>query len=75
MGVADEETLFVVVRVDEPAGDALGTVAAHLVAMGAAHDAKMREPDDGERNLMLVISEMVLVGPRAAESGLGGEAA
>jgi hypothetical protein len=43
--------------------------------MGIAHDAKMRDPDDGERNPMLVISEIVLVGPRAAESGLGSETA
>jgi hypothetical protein len=35
----------------------------------------MRDPDDGERNPMVVIREMVLVGPRVAESGRGGETA
>jgi hypothetical protein len=44
-------------------------------AMGAVQDAEMRDLDDGERNPMVVISEMVLVGPRVAESGLGGETA
>jgi hypothetical protein len=44
-------------------------------AMGAAQDAEMRDLDDGERNPMVVISEMVLVGPRVAESGRGGETA
>jgi hypothetical protein len=34
IGVADEEALFVVVGVDEPAGDALGAVAAHLAGAG-----------------------------------------
>jgi hypothetical protein len=43
--------------------------------MGATQDAEMREPDDGEGNPMIVISEMVLVGPRLAESGRGGETA
>jgi hypothetical protein len=35
----------------------------------------MREPDDGEGNPMIIISEMLLVGPRVAESGRGGETA
>jgi hypothetical protein len=43
--------------------------------MGATQDAKMSDPDDREGNPMVVISEMVLVGPRVAESGLGGETA
>jgi hypothetical protein len=43
--------------------------------MGAVQDAEMRDLDDGERNSMVVISEMVLMGPRVAESGLGGETA
>ena len=34
VGVADEEALLVVVGVDEPAGDALGAVAAHLAGVG-----------------------------------------
>src|SRR5713101_7042255 len=34
VGVADEEALLVVVGVDEPAGDAVGPVAAHLAADG-----------------------------------------
>jgi hypothetical protein len=34
IGVADEEALLVVVRVDEPAGDPLRTVAAHLAGVG-----------------------------------------
>jgi hypothetical protein len=42
-------------------------------AMGAAQDAKVRDTDDWEGNPMVVISEMVLVEPRVAESGLGGE--
>ena len=33
IGVADEEALLVVVGVDEPAGDALRTVAAHLAGL------------------------------------------
>jgi hypothetical protein len=43
--------------------------------MDAAQDAKMRDTADGEGNPMVVISEMVLVGPRVAESGLEGETA
>ena len=35
--VADEEALFVVVRVDEPAGDAVGAVAAHLARRRVEH--------------------------------------
>ena len=34
VGVADEETLAVVVGVDEPAGDAVGVVAAHFAGAG-----------------------------------------
>ena len=34
VGMADEETLFVVVGVDKPAGDALGPVAAHFAGGG-----------------------------------------
>jgi len=32
--MADEETLFVVVGIDEPAGDAFSPVAAHLAGIG-----------------------------------------
>jgi hypothetical protein len=32
--MADEEALLVVVRVDEPAGDAVGAVAADLAGAG-----------------------------------------
>ena len=32
--MADEEAFFVVVGVDEPAGDAVGTIAAHLASIG-----------------------------------------
>jgi hypothetical protein len=35
-------------------------------------ETPMREPDDGEGNPMIVISEMVPVGPRVAGSGRGG---
>ena len=34
VGVADEEALLVVVGVDEPAGDAVGAVAADLAGVG-----------------------------------------
>jgi hypothetical protein len=34
IGVADEETLVVVIRVDKPAGDSFGTVAADLAGIG-----------------------------------------
>ncbi len=34
VGVADEEALLVVVGIDEPAGDAVGAVAAHLAGVG-----------------------------------------
>ena len=34
IGVADEEALFVVVGVDEPAGDAVGVVAADFAGIG-----------------------------------------
>ena len=34
VGVADKEALFVVVGIDEPAGDAIGAVAAHLAGVG-----------------------------------------
>ena len=34
VGVADEEALFVVVGVDEPAGDAIGAVADHFAGLG-----------------------------------------
>src|SRR5262245_60110802 len=34
VGLPDEEALLVVVGVDEPAGDALGAVAAHLAGAG-----------------------------------------
>ena len=37
VGVADEEALLVVVGVDEPAGDALGAVAAYLAGVGVEH--------------------------------------
>ena len=37
VGVADEERLFVVVGVDEPAGDALRPVAAYLARVGMEH--------------------------------------
>src|SRR4051812_6287456 len=33
VGVADEEAFFVVVRVDEPAGDAFGAVAADFAGL------------------------------------------
>ena len=35
--MTDEEALFVVVRVDEPAGDAIGAVAAHFAGVGVEH--------------------------------------
>ena len=34
IGMADEEALLVVVRVDEPAGDAFGAIAPHLAGVG-----------------------------------------
>ncbi len=34
VGVANEETLFVVVGVDEPTGDAVGSVAADFAGIG-----------------------------------------
>ena len=34
IGVADEETLLVVVGIDEPAGDAVGAVAANFAGSG-----------------------------------------
>jgi len=34
VGMADEEAFFVVVGVDEPAGDAVGTVAANFAGSG-----------------------------------------
>ena len=34
VGVADEEALLVVVGIDEPAGDAVGAVAADLAGVG-----------------------------------------
>ena len=37
VGVANEEAFLVVVRVDEPAGNALGVVAAHLAGGGMEH--------------------------------------
>ena len=37
VGVADEEALLVVVGVDEPAGDALRPVAAHLASVGVEY--------------------------------------
>jgi hypothetical protein len=37
IGVANEETLFVVVGVDEPAGDSLGAVAADFARVGMKH--------------------------------------
>ena len=37
VGVADEEALLVVVAVDEPAGDAVGAVAADLAGVGVEH--------------------------------------
>lgn len=37
VGVAHEEALFVVVRVDKPAGDALGAVGAHLAGLRMEH--------------------------------------
>ena len=37
VGVADEKALLVVVGVDEPAGDALGAVGAHLAGIGVKH--------------------------------------
>ena len=42
----DEEALLVVVGVDEPAGDALGSVAAYLTGVGVEHvDAVHPDPD------------------------------
>ena len=35
--MADEEAFFVVVGVDEPAGDAFGTVAADFAGVGVEH--------------------------------------
>ena len=37
VGVANEEAFFVVVGVDEPAGDAVGTVAADFAGVGMEH--------------------------------------
>ena len=37
VGVADEETLLVVVGINEPAGNALRPVAAHLTGVGVEH--------------------------------------
>ena len=37
VGVADEEALLVVVGVDEPAGDAVGAVAADFAGVGMEH--------------------------------------
>ena len=37
VGVADEEALFVVVGIDEPAGDAVGVVAADFTGVGVEH--------------------------------------
>ena len=37
IGVADEEALFVVVGVDEPAGNAIGPVAADFAGIGMEH--------------------------------------
>jgi hypothetical protein len=34
VGVADEETFFVVIGIDEPAGDAVGAVAADFAGVG-----------------------------------------
>ena len=42
--MADEEAFLVVVGVDEPAGDAVGAVAAHLAGIGMEHvDADYNE--------------------------------
>ncbi len=37
IGVADKEALFVVVGVDEPAGNAVGAVAADFAGLGMEH--------------------------------------
>ena len=37
VGVADEETFFVVVGIDEPAGDAFGPVGADFAGVGVEH--------------------------------------
>jgi hypothetical protein len=65
-GRADRERQAIRTRGDRHAVDR---------AMDAAQDAKMRDTDDGEGNPMVVISEIVLVGPRVAESGRRGETA
>ena len=47
IGVADKEALLVVVRVDEPAGDAVGTVADHFARLGL-EDVHTVDNDLGE---------------------------
>ena len=42
--MADEEALLVVVGVDEPAGDAVGAVAANLAGVGV-EDVDTVDPD------------------------------
>jgi len=51
VGVADEEAFFVVVGVDEPAGDAFGTVAADFAGLGCEYVHAMN------RDLCLVVSD------------------
>jgi len=50
VGVADEEALLVVVRVDEPAGDAVGAVGADLAAL------RVEDIDASDRDLCVVVS-------------------
>jgi len=75
VGVADEEAFLIVVGVDEPAGDALGTVGAHLAGIGVKHvhafylDAQLAVPygenvdigfaEDDEEVALAVVAQIV----------------
>ena len=61
VGVADEEALLVVVGVDEPAGDALRPVAAHLAGVGVenvyAVDPRLKLPVPGVQDIYVRLAE------------------
>ena len=75
VGVADEETFLVVVGVDKPTGDALGTVGSHLAGVGMEHvhafylDAQLAVPrgenvdigfaEDDEEVALAVVAQIV----------------
>ena len=61
VGVANEERLFVVVGVDEPAGDAIRPVAAHLSRVGVEHVHTV------DSDLYLVVAGVQYVDVRLAE--------